>query len=87
MQPELLILLIEGPVVLMAGYLWYQLRQIMRKIDHLDERTDSYMTEAEIRVLIQDKLEPVKQRAYLVEDRLDRLEHKIDQVLERLSDR
>lgn len=81
---HLLILIIEAPIAIIGGYLWYQLRQIMKKIEHIDNTSKEYMTQTQIRVLIADKLEPLRQKDNVLAEGLRKLDEKIDKILEHL---
>ena len=62
------------------GYLFWNLKNMNTRITHL-------MDENEIRQLIQDKMEVFETRQRTLEKRLDRVDNKLDLILDKLSGR
>ncbi len=60
------------------GYLFWSLRSIIT-------RQRDFMTEKDVRQLLRDKLEVIDTRQVMLEKRLDKLDAKLDKILEKLS--
>ena len=72
-----LIAAINGPMLVALGWLFYNIRNINKRLEDI-------LSEDKVRNLVADKLAVLETKQRVLEKRLDRLDNKLDLILDAL---
>ena len=66
-------LLISGILPLIFGILFFLLGNIYKKLNDFDARMRGAVTDKDVRILISDKIDPLKEDIHEIKQKLDKL--------------
>lgn len=70
---QVIYLIISSIVGLLSSICLFLLKRIMNRLDEMEVEVQQRTTEAEVRQLLQDKLDPIKDRIMAIDIKLERL--------------
>lgn len=79
--------IISTPILALVGWIMWSLRNVKQKLDSVEDMVHTKMDESAVRRVLNDKIEPLVRQHEQIDTRLDRLESKLDRLIEMQNNR